>query len=238
MNRPIRRDDTRSGEPTARFAQRHAGALYWIAVNSQGLWSQEDMQGEIFLALHELGISHGRDLDLDNEEDASLLLAHLRRIANRHGRTLRKASRLDAVEPGKTPLLECFVADGGEHPLSLMEAAESAQAEPMEVPDPYHCELSAWHWLAVRFGHCTRIIAAYLLISPSWCRFCRRRAQRRGVAQMPLPHGLQVGIGNDAALHPWRRFKLPPRSRQEGRQLVLDFRNRPTQPDLGQLWLF
>ena len=25
---------------------------------------------------------------------------------------------------------------------------------------------------------------------------------------------------------------------REGRQLVLDFRNRPTQPDLGQLWLF
>ncbi|AKC85859.1 hypothetical protein [Pseudoxanthomonas suwonensis] len=138
-------DDRMAAEdaPITRFTQRHADALRWIVVDSQGLWSQEDLEGEIFLALHELGASCGRDLDPDSEEDAGRLLAHLRRIANRHGRTLRKASRLDLAEPGKTSLLERLVADGGEHPLSLIEAAESSEGVPAEMPDPYHCEASA-----------------------------------------------------------------------------------------------
>lgn len=223
--------------PIARFTRRHADALRWIVIDSQGLWSQEDLESEIFLALHELRASCGRDLDPDTEDDATRLLAHLRRIANRHGRPLRKASRLDLVEPGKTPLLERLVADGGEHPLSLLEAAESTEAAPAEMPDPYHSEWSAWHWLAIRFDHRTRAIAEHLMISPSWCRCCRRRAQRRGATQMPLPHGLQVGIGNDAALHPWRRFKLPSRSKRDDPQSAFDYWSRPTQPLLGQMWL-
>ena len=206
-------------------------------IDSQGLWSQEDLPGEIHLLLYELDASCERTFDLDNEEDAGTLLTHLRRKANRHGRTLRKASRLDAAEPGQMSPLDRLVADDGEHPLSVIEAAESTEAAPLEMPDPYHCELSAWHWLAIRFDHRTQAIAEHLLISPSWCRCCRRRARRRSIHQVPLPHGLQVGIGNDTALHPWRRFKLPPRIRRDDPQSTFDYWNRPAQPARGQMWL-
>jgi len=220
----------------ADFVSRHAEALGWIIRDSQGLWAQEDLAGEIFVLLHELGEVRGRPLDLDANGDAADLLRHLRRIANRNGRTLRNASRLDLAQPGQTSLLERLVADDGEHPLSHMEAMEDPQPV-LETPDPYHSEAAAWHWLAHRFDHRMSRVADYLLVSLSWCRTCRRRARRRTESQYPLPHGLEVGEGDSTALSPWRRFKLPSRPKQDERQLGLDYWNHPEQPALGQMWL-
>ena len=79
-------------------------------------------------------------------------------------------------------------------------------------------------------------VVFFLLISTSWCRQRRKRALRHLDAQQQLPHRMCVDE-DDAAIQPWRRFKLPARAKPDEGQLALDFWCRPMQPERGQLWL-
>ena len=76
------------------------------------------------------------------------------------------------------------------------------------------------------------------MISESWCYQRRRRIRERfDAAQPSLPQRVGTIDGEDG-LRPWRRFKLPGRTRQDdARQALFDFWGKPEQPVAGQLWL-
>ena len=118
---------------------------------------------------------------------------------------------------------------------ATLEAAEAPAPED-EDPDPYHSPAAGFAWLLRHFDQRMADVAAFLLISLSWCYRCCREARRAADNQWPLPD-LAVGADEAHAIRPWRQFKLPPLQAQEARQLDLDFCNRPAQPSRGQLWL-
>jgi len=216
------------------FIERHGRELHWLRIDSQGAWDRDDMLGELYLAVTELAQAQGAFPDIDTPADAAALLRLLRRKAGHQGRTFRNAARLDHAPADQTPLIERLVADGGEHPLSLMEAAETPEPT-FDVPAARHSQLAAWHHLLVRFERRMRALADYLLISPSWCYRCRLRVQHQAMVQWPLPDTTEAAPEN--TLKPWRRHRYAASLRQPARQLELNLWARPAQPCAGQLWL-
>lgn len=222
-------------ELSMQLVEQERQALHWIVLESHGMWEMGDMAGEIAMALLELR--------RENEEMPAQAIAtgeilrRLRRTARRNGRTFRKAQRLNETLPGGTSTrLDHLPDTNGENPLSRLEAQEDPPPPAPEMPPPYACEAAAWHWLAWQFGR-TTAIAAYLLISPSWCRRRRLRARLQLQHQHALARGFDVTAGTTQAITPWRRFKLPARIARQDRQLQLDYWHKPEQPTLGQLWL-
>lgn len=222
------------------FLAQRKDELRRIVFHSQGQWSFGDIPGEAWMLALQLQQVLGRPLDLDNQEDAGLLLRKLRREANRAGGILRNARRPDQASPDDETNFERgwdhYASDDGAHPLSLLEALETPPAPEPAPVDPYHSESAAWSWLWHRFDRSTRGVAAFLLISTSWCRQRRKRALRHLDAQQQLPHRMRIDE-DEAAIQPWRRFKLPARAKPDEGQLALDFCCRPAQPERGQLWL-
>lgn len=223
----------------ARFLETHLEPLKGIVGYSRGQWSKDDLYGEACLAAIELGDKRGRALDLDDVEDAERLLRRLRSRARSAGGVLRGAERPDQFAPDADERVRSWdriAPNDPENPLSLLEALESSTAEPIPV-DPYQSETAAWRWLIERFDRRMADIAAFLLISTSWCGVRRRRARHRASTQWQLPHRMQVGEDDANAIQPWRKFKLPARAIDAERQLALDYWTRPQQPARGQLWL-
>lgn len=223
----------------AAFLKRNATKLGGIVRYSHGQWAKSDIQGEAYLAAIDLGDKRGRALDLDDPQDEELLLRRLRSGARSAGGVLRGAERPDqysADEVRGPRSWETYEGNGGEHPLSLLEALASAAPEPEPV-DPYHSEIAAWRWLLQHFDRRMKNIAEFLLISTSWCRQRRRRARYHAENQWQLPHQLLVGEDDAQAIQPWRKFKLPTREVEEVEQLAIDLWHRPLQPVRGQLWL-
>lgn len=222
------------------FLARHKPDLRRILFRSQGQWSAGDLPGEAWIAALDLRQTLGRPLDLRRDEDAELLLRHLRTAAGKAGGVLRKAWRPDQAVAGEEGSLERgwdkYAIDDGASALSVLEALETG--EPPEPPriDTYHSESAAWNWLWHRFRRSTRDVATFLLISASWCRQRRKRALRHLDTQQQLPHRMCL-TDDDTAIQPWRKFKLPPRARSDEGQLALDFLCLPAQPERGQLWL-
>ena len=223
----------------AAFLERTAAHHHGIVSYSRGQWTMADLHGEACMAAIELGNKRGYALDLDDPADAERLLRRLWSRARNAGGVLRKAERPDQAsseDEGRGPRSwERIAAAAAENPLSLLEALESAAPEPTPI-DPYHSETAAWNWLLHRFNRRTRDIAAFLLISTSWCRERRRRARHRANTQWQLPHRLSVG-DDDLAIQPWRKFKLPTQTEDPTEQLAINFWNVPAQPVRGQLWL-
>lgn len=221
------------------FLARHADELRGIVAYSQRQWGHEDLPSEAFVARADISGKLGRTLDLNDPDDACLLLKRLRSLARRAGGVLRNASRPDQAsrddESGERSWDRYVIGDSEDAP-SLLEKIESPEAPEQAPIDPYYSESTAWLWLRHRFNHSTREIAAFLLISASWCRQRRKRAQRRLETQLQLPHRLQTG-DDDSAIQPWRKFKLPARTKTDDGQLALDFCHTPLQPKRGQLWL-
>lgn len=223
------------------FLERHAPDILRISRASKGEWRVDDIRNEAWLLAFDIGEKRGQPLDMGDEEDASLLIRHLyNRCVKYTELVVRKAQRLDHADRGDEErerhwLADRLVADDGAHPLSLLEALESV-TEIREAPDPYHSTASGWAWLMRRFGQRMADVANFLLISPSWCYACLRRARHQADTQWPLPHTLATGDDEDA-IRPWRKFKLPPDRMDDPEQMSLDYWNRPAQPVRGQLWL-
>ena len=221
------------------FLERNATTLSGIVKYSRGQWAKGDVHGEACLAALDLGAKRGRALDLDEPMDADRLLRRLRSRARSAGGVLRSAERPDQFTPDaeRGPRSwDRLAPDEAEHPLSLLEALESVVPE-MQPIDPYHSEVAAWRWLVELFERRMADIAAFLLISTSWCRLRRRRARHYASTQWQLPHYLLVGEDDSNAIQPWRKFKLPARDGAAPGQLAMDFWSRPLQPASGQLWL-
>lgn len=223
------------------FASAHAADFRRIAGASRGEFSPEDVQQEAWMLALEIGQRRGRRLDLEDGDDADLLVRYLYNHCVKYAeRVVRHAVRLDHAARGDADrddhwLNDRLMADDGAHPLSLIESAEDASPEPFG-PDPYQSPAAGWVRLMQRFGRMSDV-AAFLMISASWCYTCCREAAREARTQWPLPHGLAVG-DDDSALRPWRTFKLDPRFTGEcAGQLAFDYWGRPEQPGEGQLWL-
>lgn len=223
----------------AAFLERNAADLRGIVNYSRGQWTAGDLHGEACLAAIELGDKHGYVLDPGDPMDAQRLLRRLRNRARNAGGVLQRAERPDQAssgDEGRGPRSwERIASAAADNPLSLLEALESGTPEPAPI-DPYHSETAAWNWLLHRFDRRTRDIAAFLLISTSWCRVRRRRARHRANTQWQLPHRLAVE-DDDLAIQPWRKFKLPTQAVGPTGQLAINFWNIPAQPVRGQLWL-
>jgi len=223
------------------FIDRHAADFRRIAGASRGEWKAEDVRNEAWLLAFDLGESRGHPLDLDDLEDADLLVRYLHNHCVKYTeRVVRHAVRLDHAasgddERGDHWLNDHLAANGGMHPLSLLEAMESRSSE-QRHPDAYHSPAAGWVWLVSRFDNRMAAVASFLLISASWCRDRYRKARHDADTQWPLPHGLSLG-DDDTAIRPWRKFKLPEREPGVPGQLSLDYWNMPTQPASGQLWL-
>lgn len=218
---------------------RHADALRDIARWSRGEANRDDIRNQIWLEATELEERLGRPPALHDADDAAEVLRGVRRHFDRLQRAARGLRSID--QPLGDDAGPCYAdllaGDDGAHPLTLLESLEEPASQPA-LPAPCHSEVAAWHWLALRFDRRTVDLAAYLLISTSWCYARRRRARRRALAQQPLPQALPLDQREQAAaLQPWRKFKLPPRGRGTPDQLTFDYWRRPAQPARGQLWL-
>ena len=224
------------------FLAEHAKDFARIARASREEYSADDVRNEAWLLAFDLGEKRGKPLDLKDSDDLSLLFGHLYNHCVRYGETtVRYATRLDQATAQDDDgdhhwLLDKLVAEKGEHPLSLLEALESAVPEP-EDPDPYSSPAAGWAWLLRHFKQHVADVAEFLLISPSWCYACLRNARYMAIAQHPLPHGLKASGDDERAIQPWRKFKLPQAPSRDPHQLSLDFWNTPAQPASGQLWL-
>jgi hypothetical protein len=225
------------------FLDRHAPDFRRIAGASRGEWKAGDIRNEAWLLAFDLGGSLGRPLDLDDPRDANLLIRHLYNHCVKYAeRVVRHAVRLDHAASGDDDreqhwLNDRLAADGGAHPLSLLELLES-DSTGRDVPDPYLSAAAGWAWLMARFDNKVAEVAGFLMISASWCYGCYGKARRDAESQWPLPHGLASG-DDETAIQPWRKFKLPDRGSGAGaNQLTLDYWAMPVQPACGQQWLF
>lgn len=223
------------------FVARHARDFARIARASKGEYRAEDVRNEAWLLAFDIGEKRGNPLNLDDPDDLSLLFGYLYNHCVRYGETtVRYATRLDHAADRDDDsdhhwLRDRLVADAGEHPLSLLEALESAVPR-ADDPDPYFSPAAGWAWLLRHFGQHVADVAAFLRISPSWCYACLRRVRRQAATQRPLPHRMKTPDG-EAAIRPWRKFKLPRTATHGPHQLLLDFWDKPAQPAAGQLWL-
>jgi hypothetical protein len=225
-----------------RFASARAADFRRIARASRGESSPDDVAQEAWILAADIGQRRGRPLDLDDPRDADLLVRCLHNECVKYTeRVVRHAVRLDHAargdeERGNHWLNDRLASDGGAHPLSLLEDAEAAAPDPVE-PDAYQSPAAGWLRLLQRFDQRMADVAAFLMISASWCYTCCRHARHQAATQWPLPHGLSVGE-DDSALRAWRTFKLDPRFAGECEgQLAFDYWSRPEQPGEGQLWL-
>lgn len=228
-------------ESITAFLQCHERQVARILFHAHGQLSHDDLASQAWLCAHDLCDELARLLDLTDEQDAALLMQALRRAADRQTRAAKHEWSLDKPvndEADASAFVDYLVSDDGAHALTfLLDMEEAADASPeMELPDAYHSESAAWHWLALRFGNRTRDIAHFLLISASWCRKRRRRAYRHLASQRELPHTLTVSDDKNA-LRPWRKFKLLSSARTDEAQFAFDFWPSPPQPARGQLWL-
>jgi hypothetical protein len=223
------------------FLRDHAAIFETIARFSRDRPSPDDVRNEAWLKAAEYALETGA-IDLADEIQAREILKRVRRVFERPKRIARMTRSLDQPLGGDDgpSLLELMADDDGAHPLSLLEELETQASapEPFEFPDPYHSELAAWNCLLRRFELRMRALAAFLMISPSWCFQLRRRIRTRfDAAQHALPQAAGF-VDDDGALQPWRRFKLPVRNMEPDlRQRALDFWCMPAQPMTGQLWL-
>lgn len=230
-----------SAETFAAFLRDHDDDLKRIARASRSEWSTDDVRNEAYVLASGIGSKRGRPLDLADAEDALLLIRWLYNRCVKYTETVvRYATRLDHSgsddERDHHWLQDRLAADGGADPLSLLETAETAAPKTGD-PDPYHSPAAAMVSLLQRFDQSMADVAAFLLISLSWCYACCRRTRLQASTQRPLPHELLVGADAEA-LRPWRRYKLPMRrSADESGQLCFDYWSRPAQPTSGQLWL-
>lgn len=222
------------------FTSRHDADFVRIARHSRGEWTADDVCNEAYILAIDIGARRGQALDLGNPEDASVLIRWLYNHCVKYGeQVVRRAQRLDHAASGDDDrghhwLLDTLVADDGADALSLLEAAEHAVAE-RDMPDPYHSPAAGFAWLLRHFDQRMADVAAFLLISLSWCYRCRHRAHQLADRQWPLP---DLAIGADAdAIRPWRRFRLPAEALPDAGQMELDFLGTPVQPTRGQLWL-
>ena len=220
------------------FLERHKKDLARIARASRGDSKPDDVLNEAWLLAHDMGEKRGRALDLDDAEDASLLLRYLYNHCVKFTETVvRHAHRLDHAAAGDEErehhwLMDRLTADGGSHPLSVLEDMES-QASERDDLDPYHSPAAGWIRLIQRFNQRMTAVAEFLLISPSWCYSCWRVAHHMARTQWPLPAGIDA-FDRDASIRPWRKFKLPTASSIDMRQFVL---NLPTPlPMQGRFW--
>jgi hypothetical protein len=223
----------------AAFLERTAVNQRGIINYSRGQWTIDDLHGEACMAAIEMGDKRGYALDLDDPADAEQLLRRLWNRARSAGGVLRNAERPDQAssdDEGRGPRSwERVSPKEAEHPLSLLEELKCGKPAPAAI-DPYHSEAAAWNWLVHRFNRSTRDIAAFLLISSSWCRKRRRRARHHLGTQWQLPHCLSVE-DDELAIQPWRKFKLPTQVVDPTTQLAMNFWSIPAQPAFGQLWL-
>lgn len=224
----------------ADFLSRYQEPLHKIVGNSRGQWTLGDIPGETLITAFDLHEELGRPLDFGNAADARLLLRKLRSAAYAAGGVLRNARRPDQASSSADAVGERawdrYLIDDGDDALSLLVALETPDAPEPPPIDPYHSESAAWNWLWHRFQRSTRDIAAFLMISASWCRQRRTRAFRNLAHQEQLPHRMRIQ-DDETAIQPWRKFKLPVRIRPDNGQLGLDFWCKPAQPEHGQLWL-
>lgn len=234
MNEPV-------PTPLLVFLERSSADFSRIARATRGEWTPDDVRQHAWLLAHDLGESRGTPLDLDNAADASWLVRCLYNHCVKFTDTrVRHAVRLDHAAPGDNEsdhhwLADRLAADDGMHPASLLETLESAPSEP-RTPDPLHSAAASWLWLMHRFNHRMTDVAAFLLISVSWCNTCQRRARHRISTQWPLPYARPASSGDP--VRPWRKFKLPSTKKgDEAAQLRLDYWAHPEQPAIGQLWL-
>ncbi len=231
-------------DPTsiAAFLERHERDIGWIIRDTGGLWERADVESEAYVAVADLCAASGQPLDLAVEEHAARLLQHLRRIARRAGGNVRvtllrpdQAGSGEDWTPG-APGWDRLAADDGEHPLSLLEGLEE-EYEPRPISpmtlDAYHSPYAGWIWLLERFNRRMSDAAAFLLISPSWGYACRNKAAEMLSRQHPLPR--PTVIGDDDALRPWRKFKLPSRHTvPPPQQQSIDFWARPPNRPQGR----
>lgn len=226
-----------------RFLDAHAANFRTISGATRGEWKPDDVRQEAWLLAVDLGDRRGRPLDLDDTADASLLVRSLYNHCVKYSeRVVRHAHKLDHAAAGDDEsdhhwLRDRLVADGGEHPATRLEAAESASPQ-REAPGVYHSPAAAWLGLVARLGGRHADLAEFLLISRSWCGRCFRRVLWQADTQSPLPD-LRMDADPGHSLRPWRRFRLPARGPipPDTRQPPLDFWHRPSDPIHGQLWL-
>lgn len=232
-----------SDDAFTRFLERRARDFIRIAGATRGEWKAEDVRQHAWLLMFDLGQHRDRPFDLDDPADEDFLIRCLHNHCAKYAeRTLRHAHRLDQAAPGGDDashhwLRDLLVSDEGQHPASLLEAAQCAVAEP-GYPHAYHSPAAAWLDLVTRLGNRIANVADFLLISPSWCARCFRRALRQAQTQSPLPE-LRVDADPGASLQPWRSFRLPTRGpvHIDPSQPPLDFWSRPLDPPTGQRWL-
>lgn len=196
-------------EAFAAFLRDRNDDLTRIAKASRGEWSVDDVRNHAYVLAADIGQKIGRSLDLFDPDDALLLIRWLYNACVKYTETVvRYATRLDHADRGDDDrdhhwLQDRLAADDGDDPLSLLEIAESALPEP-DDPDPYHSPAAGLIWLLQRFDQRMADVAAFLLISVSWCYACCRQARRQASTQWPLPHDLAVGTDVEA-IRPWRR---------------------------------
>ena len=217
------------------FLSLQEAELRRIVFRSQGYWSAGDIPGEAWIAALDLQDKLGRPLNLQTCGDADLLLRKLRSAAYKAGEILRGAWRPDQAAHDEEGNLERgwdrYASDEGADALAWLEASETPQPPEPAPIDPYHSESAAWNWLWHRFGQSTRNIAAFLLISTSWCRQRRKRALKHLDSQQQLPHHMRFFV-DETAIQPWRKFKLPSRIKPDTKQPALDFCCTPAQPEV------
>lgn len=226
-----------------RFLDAHAADFRGISGATRGEWKPDDVRQQAWLLAVDLGDRRQRPLDLDDADDASLLVRSLYNHCVKYTeRVVRHAHKLDHAAPGDDDrdrhwLLDHLVADGGGHPAQWLEASEAATPE-RDAPDPYHSPAAGWASVLHRFDCRMADVADFLLISTSWCRRCYHRALWLAHMPSPLPDLRSEGDAGDA-LRPWRSFRLPARTPAEpfDGQPALDFRGRPPDPAHGQMWL-
>jgi len=134
----------------------------------------------------------------------------LDRIADRH---LRHAAGYDdpvGAGDSSRSLSESLAGNGGDHPLSLMIAAEDAltpeareaEAKLDRVERPDDSPAGAWALLMRRFDNSTRAVAYFLRVSTSHARQCRARVAAMAKRQNAIVFSQ---LGADAKLGLWRR---------------------------------
>ncbi|MGW8309037.1 MAG: hypothetical protein ACWGIK_25045 [Achromobacter pulmonis] len=199
------------------------GAIRRIAAHTRGEHSVSDVEGEAWFLVEELRLEKGLEPAFECPQYQEKIVSYLyQKLVRYTDLNVRRAIRLDHApdgveEGGQHPLLAKLAADAGLEPLAILMARENSVSTGSTEPCPHESPAAAYLRLLQRFDNKMLEVAAYLLISRSWCYHRVNEALTLAKRQWPLPkEALAVAEGFEP--RSWRKF----RSVKSWRQLELD----------------
>lgn len=180
------------------FAVQYADRLHACRLEARGQLADDELAGEVFLLMHELGEERGQALQLRDPLDAERVLNALLRRARQLGRYRRGVSLEDSIsttgDAAAPTLLDLQQGPEDWEPLKALMALEEAPEDAFGRIQASYSLAAAYLVLLERHGWCAAALAqAFRLGAPAlrerfaaaYAWLCRQPSLFDGIERVP-----------------------------------------------------